>query len=92
MPACKFKKPVQAGGVGQCIAVDHFVDGLAEQQLLDRQFELLAGVSVRGTSATANTASGTWRGDAAARMALWMRPISGASSTTPGRSTTNIGM
>ena len=49
-------------------------------------------VSVRGISATCTISSGTKRGDSAVRMAAFSRSRSAASSVSPSRSTTNIGI
>ena len=41
-PAGQVHVPIQATGVSHSFAVQHFVDGLAQQQLLDRQLLLFA--------------------------------------------------
>ena len=84
--------PLQAARVGHRVAVDHLLERLAQQQLLDRQLLLLAGQRARDLGAPGRSRRARSAGLSAVLIAPLILAFIASSSATPGRSTTNSGM
>jgi hypothetical protein len=78
--------------VGHRVRVGDLVEGVAEQQLLDRQFHLLARQGARNLGHLEKISLGTWRAESATLMRSRSVASSCGVSSWPGRITTNSGM